>query len=157
MATVNSSIDVDAPISSVYNQWTQFESFPLFMSGVDSVTQATDTLTAWTVSIAGVEREFDAEIVEQHPDERIAWKSITGEEHAGVVTFHRIDADQTRVALQLTWTPQGIVEKAGALLQVDDIQIDRDLKKFKELIETNGFETGAWRGDIDRAADSTGR
>lgn len=157
MATVNSTIDIDAPISTVYNQWTQFESFPQFMSGVDSIRQATDTLTAWKVSIAGVEREFDAEIVEQHPDERIAWKSLTGEEHSGVVTFHRLGDNETRIALQLTWAPQGIVEKLGALLQVDDIQIDRDLKKFKELMESNGFETGAWRGDVDRAPDSTGR
>jgi uncharacterized membrane protein len=157
MATVNSTIDIHAPISTVYNQWTQFESFPQFMSGVESITQVSDTMTAWKVSIAGVEREFDAEIVEQHPDERIAWKSTVGEEHSGVVTFHRLDDDETRIALQLTWTPTGIVEKVGALLQVDDIQIDRDLKKFKELVESNGFETGAWRGDVDRAPDATGR
>jgi uncharacterized membrane protein len=157
MATVNSTIDVDMPISTVYNQWTQFETFPQFMSGIESITQVSDTMTSWKVSIAGVEREFDAEIVEQHPDERIAWNSVGGAEHAGVVTFHRIADDCTRVALQLTWTPQGIVEKAGALLQVDDIQIDRDLKNFKELIESSGFESGAWRGDIDRAPDATGR
>lgn len=157
MATVNSSIDIDAPISTVYNQWTQFESFPQFMSGVETIVQKSDTLTDWTVSIAGVTREFEATIVEQHPDERIAWNSTVGEEHAGVVTFHRLEADKTRITLQLTWTPQGIVEKLGALLQVDDIQIDRDLKKFKHLVESNGFETGAWRGDVDRAADSTGR
>jgi len=157
MATVNSSIDIDAPISTVYNQWTQFESFPQFMSGVETIVQKSDTLTDWTVSIAGVTREFEATIVEQHPDERIAWNSTVGEEHSGVVTFHRLDADTTRISLQLTWTPQGIVEKIGALLQVDDIQIDRDLKTFKHLVETNGFETGAWRGDVDRAPDSTGR
>ena len=157
MATVTSEIDIDMPISTVYNQWTQFESFPQFMGGVDSVIQVTDTLTAWQVSIAGVSREFEAEIVEQSPDERVAWNSTAGEEHAGVVTFHRIDADRTRVALQLTWEPQGAVENIGALLQVDDIQIDRDLHRFKELIEQNGFETGAWRGEVDRAPDATGR
>ncbi len=157
MATVTSAIDVDAPISIVYNQWTQFETFPQFMSGVESIVQKSDTLTDWTVSIAGVEREFEAEIVEQHPDARVAWKSVSGEEHSGVVTFHRLEDDVTRISLQLTWTPTGIVEKVGALLQVDDIQIDRDLKKFKELVESNGFETGAWRGDVDRAPDSTGR
>ena len=157
MATVTANIDVDAPISTVYNQWTQFESFPQFMSGVDSIVQSSDTRTDWTVSIAGVEREFTAEITEQHPDERVAWTSVSGEEQSGVVTFHRLDADKTRVSMQLTWTPQGVVETIGALLQVDDIQIDRDMKKFKELIETNGFETGAWRGDVDRAPDSTGR
>jgi uncharacterized membrane protein len=157
MATVNSTIDVDMPISTVYNQWTQFESFSQFMSGVESITQVSDTLTDWKVSIAGIEREFQAEIVEQHPDERVAWNSVGGAEHSGVVTFHRISDDCTRIALQLTWTPQGIVEKVGELLQIDDIQIDCDLKKFKELIETVGFETGAWRGDIDRAPDATGR
>lgn len=157
MSTVTATIDINAPISTVYNQWTQFESFPQFMSGVDEVRQVSDTLTHWEVSIAGVDREFDAEIVEQHPDERIAWNSVGGENHAGVVTFHRIDDDRTRVALQLDWEPQGVVEKVGALLQVDDIQIDRDLNRFKELMEENGFETGAWRGDVDRASDATGR
>jgi uncharacterized membrane protein len=157
MATVKSDIDVSVPISTAYNQWTQFESFPQFLSGVDEVVQRTDTLTHWKVSIAGVTREFDAEITEQHPDERSAWKSTGGEVHAGVVTFHRLSDTETRISVQLDWTPQGIVEKAGALLQVDDIQIGRDLKKFKELIESNGFETGAWRGTVDREPDATGR
>lgn len=157
MSTVTSSIDIDAPISTVYNQWTQFESFPQFMSGVDKVTQVTDTSTHWEVSIAGVDREFDAEIVEQKPDERVAWNSTSGEDHAGVVTFHRLDADRTRVSLQLDWQPKGVVEHVGALLQVDDIQIDRDLHRFKELMEENGFETGAWRGEVDRSPDATGR
>ncbi|SFN94356.1 SRPBCC family protein [Mycetocola miduiensis] len=157
MATVKSDIDVTVPITTAYNQWTQFESFPQFLSGVDEVVQKTDTLTHWKVSIAGVTREFDAEITEQHPDERIAWKSTGGEDHAGVVTFYRLNDDETRISVQLDWTPQGIVEKAGALLQVDDIQIGRDLKKFKELIESNGFETGAWRGSVEREQDATGR
>ena len=157
MATVKSDIDVSVPISTAYNQWTQFESFPQFLSGVDEVVQKTDTLTHWKVSIAGVTREFDAEITEQNPDERIAWKSTGGEDHAGVVTFHRLSDAETRLSVQLDWTPQGIVEKAGALLQVDDLQIGHDLKKFKELIESNGFETGAWRGSVDREADATGR
>lgn len=157
MATVTSDIDVSVPISTAYNQWTQFESFPQFLSGVDEVVQKTDTQTHWKVSIAGVTREFDAAITEQNPDERIAWKSTSGEDHAGVVTFHRLGDAETRISVQLDWTPQGIVEKAGALLQVDDIQIGHDLKKFKELIESNGFETGAWRGSVDRAPDATGR
>jgi uncharacterized membrane protein len=157
MATVKSDIDVSVPISTAYNQWTQFETFPQFLSGVDEVVQRTDTLTHWKVSIAGVTREFDAEITEQHPDERIAWRSTGGEDHAGVVTFHRLSDAETRISVQLDWTPQGIVEKAGALLQVDDMQIGKDLKKFKELIESNGFETGAWRGSVDREPDATGR
>lgn len=157
MATITSDITISAPISSVYNQWTQFESFPAFMSGVEKVDQLDDKTTHWTVSIAGVEREFDAVITEQSPDERVAWKSTAGEEHAGVVTFHRIDDGTTLVRLQLDWEPRGAIEHLGALLQVDDIEVDRDLAKFKELIESNGFETGAWRGSIDRDRDETGR
>lgn len=157
MATVNSDIDIDLPVSTVYNQWTQFESFPHFLSGVDGVTQIDDTHLHWTVSIAGVKREFDAEITEQIPDTRIAWMSTGGEDHAGVVTFHRLDDSRTRVSLRLDWQPQGVVEKAGALLQVDDIQIDRDLRAFKDLIESNGFESGQWRGSVDRSPDETGR
>jgi uncharacterized membrane protein len=157
MSTVKSDVDVNVPISVAYNQWTQFESFPQFMGGVDSITQVDDTHTRWKVSIAGIKREFDAVITEQQPDERVAWKSIGGEDHAGVVTFHRIADDQTRISVQLDWKPEGIVEKVGALLQVDDIQIDRDLHRFKELIESNGFETGAWRGTVEREPDATGR
>jgi uncharacterized membrane protein len=157
MPTVNADIDVQVPVSTAYNQWTQFETFPQFLSGVDEVIQIDDTHLHWKVSIAGVDREFDAEITEQIPDTRIAWTSIGGEAHAGVVTFHRLDADQTRISLRLDWEPKGVVEHAGALLQVDDIQIGRDLRKFKELIESNGFETGAWRGSVDRPDDATGR
>jgi uncharacterized membrane protein len=157
LSTVKSDIDVNVPISVAYNQWTQFESFPQFMGGIDSITQVDDTHTHWKVSIAGIKREFDAEITEQKPDERVAWNSVGGEDHAGVVTFHRIADDQTRVSVQLDWKPEGIVEKVGALLQVDDIQIDRDLHRFKELIESNGFETGAWRGTVEREPDATGR
>jgi uncharacterized membrane protein len=157
MTRIEKSIDVDVPITTAYNQWTQFETFPQFMSGVDSITQIDDEHLHWKVSVGGVDREFDAEITEQHPDERIAWKSTGGPEHAGVVSFYRVADDQTRVTLQLDWEPEGFVEKAGALLQVDDIQVGNDLKKFKELIESQGAETGAWRGDVDRAPDATGR
>lgn len=157
MTTIEKSVDVEVPISTVYNQWTQFESFPQFMSGVDSVEQIDATHTHWRVGIGGVEREFDAEITEQHPDERVAWRSSDGKTHAGVVTFHRIAADETRITLQLDWEPEGFVESAGALLGFDDAQVSRDLKAFKELIEAQGFEEGAWRGDVDRAPDATGR
>lgn len=157
MTTVNADIDVDVPVSTAYNQWTQFESFPQFLSGVDEVKQVSDTDTHWKVSIAGVKREFDAEITEQIPDTRIAWTSTGGESHAGVVTFHRLSADETRVSVRLDWEPEGVVEHVGAALQIDDMQISRDLRKFKELIESNGFETGAWRGSVDRDSDATGR
>ncbi|ANJ26127.1 SRPBCC family protein [Agromyces aureus] len=156
MTTVTDTIDVDAPISRVYNLWTHFESFPTFMSGVERIVQRTDTDLHWKVKIVGVEREFDAIVTEQIPDERVAWRSVDGEEHAGVVTFHRLDADRTRIALQLDWEPKGFVEKVGAVLQVDDIQIHRDLAKFKELAEQTGGATEGWRGEVDRAADATG-
>jgi len=157
MATVTSDIDIDAPVSTVYNQWTQFEDFPAFMSGVKEIHQLTDAELHWKVAVAGAEREFDARITEQIPDERIAWRSLDGPEQAGVVTFHRLDDDSTRVRLQLEWDPDGFVEKVGSVLQLDDAQVRMDLMRFKELIESNGFETGAWRGEINRASDATGR
>lgn len=157
MSTVTSDVDVNVPISVAYNQWTQFESFPEFLEGVDEVEQIDDTHTHWRVSIGGIEREFDAVITEQRPDERIVWKSTEGPMHSGVITFHRLDDDRTRLTLEIEWEPTGFVEHAGALLQADDIQIDRDLRTFKDLIETNGFETGAWRGSVDRPPDATGR
>ena len=157
MTTVTKSIDVDVPITTAYNQWTQFETFPEFMSGVDSVKQIDDTHTHWTVDIAGVEREFDATITEQHPDERVAWNSTDGTTHAGVVTFHRLADDETRVTVQLDWQPEGLVENIGAVIGVDNLQVARDLKKFKELIEAQGVEEGAWRGDVSRAPDASGR
>ena len=159
MPQVTDSIDVKAHISAVYALWTRFEEFPRFMGGVESITQLTDAKLHWVVSIAGVEREFDAEITEQHQDERVAWRSTDGETHAGVVTFHRISDDETRVNVQIDWKPQGIVEAAGALLQVDDAQIGKDLKRFKEIAEEAPAQLAAesgWEGDIDRAPDSTG-
>ena len=149
MPTVTKSIDVEAPVSSVYNQWTQFESFPEFMGGVDQITQTDDTHTHWKTKIGGVAREFDAEITEQHPDQRVAWKSTDGKTHAGVVTFHRLDERKTRVTAQIDWQPEGIVEKAGALAGVDDRQVEGDLERFKQFIEKRGAETGAWRGEVE--------
>ena len=150
MSQVIETIDVDVPVSIAYNQWTQFESFPHFLSFVESIEQIGDTLTHWKVKIAGVEREFDAEITEQLPDERVAWKSLGGEvQHAGVVTFHRLSDASSRVAVQLDWEAQSIVEKAGALLGIDSASVKSDLKHFKEFIEGHGSETGAWRGTVE--------
>jgi uncharacterized membrane protein len=149
MSSVQESVDVDVPVRVAYNQWTQFESFPHFMEGVESITQLDDKRNHWVTKVGGITREFDTEITEQHPDERIAWTSIEGEVHqAGVVTFHRLSEDSTRVTVQIDWTPQGLVEKAGAALQVDDHRVKADTKRFKEFVETRGSETGAWRGDI---------
>ena len=156
MSTVEKSIDVDVPITVAYDQWTRFEEFPEFLGGVEQVDQIDDTHLHWKVKVGGVEREFDAAITEQHPDERVAWKSTDGEAHAGVVTFHRLDDDRTRVSVQLDWKPEGFVEKVGAALQVDDIQIGRDLTRYKELVEGTGRVGDGWRGDVDRAPDATG-
>lgn len=148
MTSVTESVDVDVDVTTVYNQWTQFESFPQFMSGVESIRQVDDTHTHWTTSIDGVTREFDTEITEQHPDERVAWKSTDGTSHAGVVTFHRLGNNQTRVTAQIDWQPEGVVEKVGAALGVDDRQVKGDLQRFKTFIEERDGETGAWRGDV---------
>jgi len=151
MTDTTQTIDVDVPVSVAYNQWTQFESFPEFMDGVDEIQQKTNTLTHWKISIAGVKREFDAEITEQHPDERIAWKSVGGTEHAGVVTFHKLDDAKTRVALQIETKPEGVVEKVGDAIGLTNANAKGDLKRFKQFIESRGTETGAWRGDVPRS------
>jgi uncharacterized membrane protein len=150
MSTVEKSIDVDVPARTAYNQWTQFESFPQFMEGVDRVDQTSDTTTHWLTSIGGVSREFDAQITEQHPDQRIAWSSVDGPKHAGVVTFHRLDADKTRVMLQMDYEPEGVVENVGDKLGIVGRRAEGDLKRFKDFIESRGTESGAWRGEVDR-------
>ena len=150
MSTVEKSIDVEVPVSTAYNQWTQFESFPQFMEGVERIDQTSSTQTHWVTSIGGVQREFDAEITEQHPDERVAWTSVDGPKQAGVVTFHRLAPDKTRIMLQLDFEPEGIVENAGDKLGFVTRRIQGDLERFKTFIEQRGTETGAWRGDVER-------
>ena len=149
MASVVESIDVTAPVSTVYNQWTQFEEFPRFMEGVKSVTQTDDTHLHWVAEVAGREVEWDAEITEQHPDERVAWRATSGAENAGVATFHRIDDETTRVTLQLDADPEGIVESVGTALGFLDRRVKGDLERFKEFLEHRGSETGAWRGNVE--------
>jgi ribosome-associated toxin RatA of RatAB toxin-antitoxin module len=151
VTTIEKSVDVKAPVRTAYNQWTQFESFPEFMAGVDKVEQTTPTRTHWRTSIGGVTREFDAEITEQHPDERIAWRSVDGPKQSGVVTFHRLDDTTTRVHLQMEYAPETLTEKAGTALGVVGHRIQDDLGRFKTFIERRGDETGAWRGDVGRA------
>ncbi|MFC8921651.1 SRPBCC family protein [Cellulosimicrobium sp. NPDC057127] len=148
MSTVTQSVDVTVPVRTAYDQWTQFEEFPRFMEGVEEIRQLDATHTHWRTKIGGVEREFDAEITEQHPDERVAWNSTSGPDHAGVVTFHRLSDAETRVTVQLDWSPEGVVEKAGDALQLDERRVKGDLARFKEFIESRGVETGAWRGDV---------
>lgn len=150
VASVEESIEVDVPIRTAYNQWTQFEEFPNFMDGVESITQLDATHLHWKTKVGGVEREFDAEVTEQHPDERVAWRSTDGVTQAGVVTFHHLTDSSTKVMVQLDWKPDSLVEKAGAAVGADDHRVKADLKKFKEFIESRQTATGAWRGDVQR-------
>jgi uncharacterized membrane protein len=146
MPTAQESVDVAVPVRTAYNQWTQFEEFPRFMDGVEAVTQLDDTHLHWKTKIGGVEREFDAEITEQKPDDRIAWRTISGTRQAGVVTFHRLDDGHTRVMLQLEMEPEGVVETVGDSLGLVGRRAKHDMEHFKDFIEERGHESGAWRG-----------
>ena len=149
MPTISQDIDIALPVRAVYNQWTQFEGYPAFMTDVQQVRQLDDSHLYWAISVAGVDRGFEAEITEQIPDERIAWKSTSGPDNAGVVTFHRLDDNRTRVRLQIEWEPEGFVESVGAAFKVDNARVAAALSRFAELMESNGFATGAWRGRIE--------
>ena len=150
MPTIEQSIEVNAPVRTVYNQWTQFEQFPEFMEGVESVTQLDDTHLRWIAEIAGKKREWKAEISEQRPDERVAWHAVEGKPNSGVVTFHRIDDSTTKIMVQMEWEPEGAVETAGAAVGADDARVRGDLERFKELIESQGRESGGWRGEVEQ-------
>ena len=148
MATIEKSIEVEVPVRAAYNQWTQFEEFPRFMEGVREVRQLDDRHLHWCAVIGGKEQEWDAEITEQVPDERIAWRARSGAPNAGVVTFHRIADGRARIMLQLEYDPQGTVENVGDALGVVSRRVAADLWRFKEFIEARGRETGGWRGEI---------
>jgi uncharacterized membrane protein len=150
MSTIEESIEVGVPVRTAYNQWTQFEEFPRFMEGVKEIRQLDDTRTHWRAEVGGVEREFDAKITEQTPDERVAWTSTTEPEQAGVVTFHRIDDGRTRIMLQMDFEPGGVTEKVGDALGFVKRRVKGDLERFKDLIESRGTESGAWRGDVSQ-------
>jgi uncharacterized membrane protein len=149
-STVEQSIEVSAPIAAVYNQWTQFEEFPHFMEGIDRVDQLDDRRLHWVASFGGESHEWDAEIVEQNVEERVAWRNIDGKDNAGVVTFHKIDDNTTRIMVQMDWAPEGIKEKLGSAIGADDRRVKGDLARFKEFIESRGRETGGWRGEVPR-------
>jgi uncharacterized membrane protein len=150
MATIEESVEVDVPVRTAYNQWTQFEEFPRFMEGVEQVRQLTDTKVHWVAEIAGQRREWDAEITEQVPDERISWCSTQGATNSGVVTFHRLGDGKSKVMLQLEFEPEGAMEQVGDKLGMVKARTKGDLKRFKEFIESQGRETGAWRGEVDQ-------
>lgn len=150
MTTVEQTIEVNVPIATVYNQWTQFEEFPRFMEGVEEVKQHGDRRLHWVVQFGGERHEWEAEIVEQHPEERVAWRNVDGKDNAGVVTFHKLDDERTRVAVQLDFVPDGLKEKVGSAVGAPDRRVKADLERFKEFIESRGHETGGWRGDVAR-------
>jgi carbon monoxide dehydrogenase subunit G len=149
---VEKSIEVDAPISAVYNQWTQFEEFPEFMGGVQKVEQLDDKTIHWVAEIAGVKREWNATILEQVPDQKIAWAATEGATNAGAVYFAPIGADRTSVRLSLEYEPEGLVEKAGDALSIVAMRAVADLEKFKAFIEARGSATGGWRGTVNEGA-----
>jgi uncharacterized membrane protein len=150
MASIQESIDVNVPLSTAYNQWTQFEEFPRFMEGVKSIAQIDDTRMRWVAEAGGQEHEWVAEITEQRPDERVAWKAVEGHGNAGVVTFHRLSDDETRVAVQIDHETEGMMETLGSALGADSRRVKGDLERFKELVESQGAETGAWRGEVEQ-------
>ena len=148
MQTIEQSIEVDQPIRTVYNQWTQFEEFPEFMEGVEQVQQLDDKRLHWVAEIAGRRLEWDAEIQDQLPDEKISWRSITGQRNEGVVRFEKIADNRTRVNVTISFEPDGALEKMGSALGVASARVKGDLNRFKEFIESRGQESGAWRGEI---------
>ncbi|MER5450816.1 SRPBCC family protein [Streptomyces sp. NPDC002766] len=149
MAKVKEAVEVAVPVHTAYNQWTQFDEFPKFMEGVEEVTQVDDTHNHWTTKIGNVRREFDTEIVDQLPDERIAWRTIGGDtKQMGMVHFESLDDLHTRVELVMEFEPSGTVEKAADALGMVDRRVKGDMKRFKEYIEERGGETGSWRGRI---------
>lgn len=151
MNTVEKSIVVDVPVNTAYNQWTQFEEFPQFMEGIESVRQEGDAHTHWRASIAGKEVEWDADITEQTPDQRVSWRSTTGAPNAGTVSFQSQGDNRTNVTLRLEYEPEGFFETVGSALGFVDNRVKGDLERFKTFIESRGQETGAWRGEIHGA------
>ncbi len=149
MATIEKSIDVDVPARVAYNQWTQFEEFPRFMEGVEDVRQVDDTHLRWVADVGGRKKEWTARITEQIPDQRIAWRSEGGDANGGVVTFHKLDDNRSRMMLQLEYEPDGI-ESIGDKLGFMSRRVQGDVERFKKFIEARGQETGAWRGTVSQ-------
>ena len=150
MSSIEQHIDVNVPVHTAYNQWTQFEEFPEFMKGVRAVEQLDDRRLRWRAEVGGKEKTWEAEISEQIPDTRIAWHSTSGAKNAGVVTFHRLDDTTTRVMLQMEYDPEGLVENVGDALGAARTRVKGDLERYKQFIESRGRETGAWRGEIEQ-------
>jgi uncharacterized membrane protein len=148
MPRFEDTIDVNVPVRIAYDQWTQFETFPSFMEGVEQVIQRDDKTLDWTATIAGVKKQWTAEITDQTPDVRVAWKSTSGEDNAGAVLFQSLDEGTTRITLRIDADPDGPIETIGANLGFLERRVKGDLERFKEFIESRGASTGAWRGEI---------
>jgi uncharacterized membrane protein len=148
MAEVDETIEVDVPVSTAYNQWTQFAEFPSFMENVESVRQIDDTHLHWVAEIAGKRHEWDAEITYQDPDHHIAWRATDGKQNNGSVRFEPLGEERTRLKVRMSWEPEGATEALGSSVGVDDRGVKGDLKRFKEIVEGRGRETGAWRGEV---------
>ena len=149
MSQIIETLEVDVSVRVAYDQWTQFESFPKFMEGVDRVVQVDDTTLEWTASIAGVVKNWQAEITEQRPDELVAWRSTEGARNDGAISFEPLGTDRTRLELQLDVEPDGLVEKAGDALGIVERRVRGDLERFKAFVESRGQATGTWRGTVD--------
>ncbi len=149
MSRIIEETEVDVPVQIAYDQWTQFESFPKFMEGVDRVVQLDDRTLEWTATIAGKTKHWRAEVTEQRPDEVIGWRSVEGAQNDGAVHFEPLGPDRTRIVLQLDVEPEGLVEKAGDALGIVERRVRSDLERFKEFVELRGQATGAWRGRVD--------
>ena len=149
ISTIDESIEVAVPVSTAYNQWTQFEEFPLFMEGVDDVRQHGDTRLHWVATIGGHTAEWDAKILEQHPDEQISWISEDGKKTRGTVSFEALGDSKTRIRLSMSYQAEGPLEQLGSAAGLDAKRVSGDLKRFKELIESRGTESGEWRGEIE--------
>ena len=155
-ATIVEDIEVGAPVSVVYNQWTQFEEFPTFMEGIDEVKQLDDTLIHWAASVAGKKAEWDAKIIQQEPDKRITWESIDGMNTCGTVSFEQAGSpERTLIRLRMTYTPGGAADVVGSAIGLDEYRVRGDLERFRELIEERQSETGAWRGTIEDGTANT--
>ncbi len=145
METIEKSIEVNAPLSQVYNQWTQFEEFPKFMEGIEEIRQLTDTKMFWRAKVAGKQKEWNAEVTEQVPDKRISWRSLDGAPNSGTVSFAPLDANRTQVTLHMEWQPESAVEKIGEIVGADSHRVEGDLKRFRDFIEKRQTATGAHR------------
>jgi len=148
MSVIEKSIEINVPVKTAYNQWTQFEEFPRFMEGVEQVRQIDDKHLHFKASIGGKQKEWDAVITEQIPDQRIAWMSQGGAKNGGMVSFSQVSENTSKLNLRLEYEPEGAVEKTGDTIGVVTGRVEGDLQRFKDFIESRGQETGAWRGKV---------